>query len=493
VAVDRPRVPALMLQGTGSDVGKSLLLAGLARHYARHGLAVRPFKPQNMSNNAAVTADGGEIGRAQALQARAAGVPASIDMNPVLLKPEGESGAQVVVQGEMVGRADARAYHAMKPGLMPRVLESFGRLGEDADLILIEGAGSPAEINLRQGDIANMGFAEAADLPVVLIGDIDRGGVIASLVGTWHLLEPGERARLKGYLINKFRGDATLFETAYPPIRAATGMECLGIVPHFAEAALLPAEDAQGLERPAAPGDGPIRIAVPRLSRIANFDDLDPLRAEPEVALEIVPPGRPIPVCDLILIPGSKATLSDLAFLRAQGWDIDIHAHRRRGGRVLGLCAGYQMLGRVVADPDGIEGRPETAGGLGLLDVTTVLTPAKTLRRVAGSHLATGAPLHGYEMHIGRTEGPDRARPALMLMGHGEDGARSADGLVEGCYVHGIFASDAFRRRLLAGLRPGHASTLAYETLVDDVLDRWAEHVARAVDTDRLLEIARAR
>ena len=490
---DRNLTPALMLQGTGSDVGKSLLLTALARHYARRGLNVRPFKPQNMSNNAAVTEDGGEIGRAQALQARAAGVPATVDMNPILLKPEGESGAQVVVQGRITGRADARAYHAMKPALMPKVLESFERLAADADLVLVEGAGSPAEINLRAGDIANMGFAEAADLPVVLVGDIDRGGVIASLVGTCRLLEPAERARIKGYIVNKFRGDVSLFEPAFVPIKAETGLDCLGVVPHFADAALLPAEDALGLDRIVVNGHGPIRIVVPRLPRIANFDDLDPLRAEPDVAVEMVPPGKALPVADLILLPGSKATLSDLAFLRDQGWDIDILAHRRRGGRVLGLCAGYQMLGREVADPQGIEGWSGAVAGLGLLDVSTELTPAKTLRKVAGSHLATGAPVHGYEMHIGRTDGPDRTRAALLLMGSGEDGARSADGLVEGCYVHGLFASDAFRRRFLAGLRPGHSSTVAYEQTVEDVLDRWSEHVARAVDADRLLEIARAR
>jgi adenosylcobyric acid synthase len=482
-----------MLQGTGSDVGKSLLLTALARHYARRGLAVRPFKPQNMSNNAAVTEDGGEIGRAQALQARAAGVPASVDMNPILLKPEGETGAQVVVQGRIAGRADARAYHAMKPGLLPRVIESFERLSAEADLVLVEGAGSPAEINLREGDIANMGFAEAADVPVVLVGDIDRGGVIASLVGTWRLLEEGERARLKGYIVNKFRGDVSLFQPAFAPIKAETGLDCLGVVPYFAEAALLPAEDALGLDRLAVNGHGPIRIVVPRLPRIANFDDLDPLRAEPDVAVEVIPPGKALPAGDLILLPGSKATLSDLAFLRDQGWDIDILAHRRRGGRILGLCAGYQMLGREVADPQGIEGRAGAAPGLGLLDVATELTPAKTLRKVAGTHLATGAPVHGYEMHIGRTDGPDRARAALLLMGQGEDGARSVDGRVEGCYVHGLFAADAFRRRFLADLRPGRTSTVAYEQSIEEVLDRWAEHVARAVDTDRLLEIARAR
>ena len=482
-----------MLQGTGSDVGKSLLLTALARHYARQGLAVRPFKPQNMSNNAAVTDDGGEIGRAQALQARAAGVAPSVDMNPILLKPEGETGAQVVVQGKVAGRADARAYHAMKPDLLPRALESFGRLAAEADLLLVEGAGSPAEINLRAGDIANMGFAEAADIPVVLVGDIERGGVIASLVGTCRLLSDSERARLKGYLVNRFRGDLSLFAPAFAPLKAETRLDCLGVVPHFAEAALLPAEDALGLERITANGHGAIRVAVPRLPRIANFDDLDPLRAEPDVSVEIVPPGKALPVADLILLPGSKATLSDLTFLRDQGWDIDILAHRRRGGRILGLCAGYQMLGREVADPQGIEGRAGSVAGLGLLDVVTELAPGKTLRKVAGTHLSTGAPVHGYEMHIGRTDGPDRARASLLLMGQGEDGARSADGRVEGCYVHGLFASDAFRRRFLAALRPGRASTVAYDQVVEDVLDRWAEHVARAVDTGRLLEIARAR
>lgn len=492
-STDRTRTPALMLQGTGSDVGKSLLLAALARHYARRGLAVRPFKPQNMSNNAAVTDDGGEIGRAQALQARAAEVAPSVDMNPILLKPEGGNGAQIIVQGRVAGRADARAYHAMKPDLLPKALESFDRLSADADLILVEGAGSPAEVNLRAGDIANMGFAGAADLPVILIGDVDRGGVIASLVGTCRLLDEEERARLKGYLVNKFRGDVSLFDSAFAPLKAETGLDCLGVVPFFDEAALLPAEDAIGLDRIAANGRGPIRIVVPRLSRIANFDDLDPLRAEPDVAIEIVPPGRALPVADLILLPGSKATLSDLKFLRAQGWDIDILAHRRRGGRVLGLCAGYQMLGRTVADPQGIEGHAGSAPGLGLLDISTELAHGKTLRKVAGTHLATGAPIHGYEMHIGRTDGPDRARAALLLLGQGEDGARSADGLVEGCYVHGLFSSDAFRRRFLTGLRPGHASTVAYEAVIEGVLDRWAEHVARVVDTDRLLEIARAR
>ncbi|MBY0430105.1 MAG: cobyric acid synthase, partial [Rhodospirillales bacterium] len=377
-----------MLQGTGSDVGKSLLVAGLARAFTRRGLAVRPFKPQNMSNNAAVTADGGEIGRAQALQAKACGVESCVHMNPVLLKPQSEIGAQVVVLGRMLGNASARDYHSLKPSLLPKVLESFRLLARDADLMLVEGAGSAAEVNLRAADIANMGFAEAADLAVVLVGDIDRGGIIASLVGTHALLPPAERARLKGCLINKFRGDATLFTPALEIIRAHTGLACHGIVPWFDSARLLPAEDAQSLSRPRAAGDGTIRIAVPMLSRIANFDDFDPLAAEPDVALDMVPPGRPLPGnADLIILPGSKATLADLAFLRGQGWDIDLLAHARRGKRVLGICAGFQMLGDRIGDPDGIEGPPGAAAGLGLLPVETVMTGAKTLREISGSGL----------------------------------------------------------------------------------------------------------
>ena len=488
------RVPALMIQGTGSDVGKSLLVAGLARAFRRRGLQVRPFKPQNMSNNAAVTVEGGEIGRAQALQARACGVSASADMNPVLLKPESERGAQVVVQGRVAGRVSAVDYRALKPSLMPRVLESFGRLGAAADLILVEGAGSPAEINLREADIANMGFAEAADLPVLLVADIDRGGAIASLVGTQMLLLPSERRRLKGYVVNKFRGDPALFHPALAAIAERTGLACLGIVPWFAEAGLLPAEDAVALDHaPDETAGRPIKIAVPRLARIANFDDLDPLRGEADVEVEVVPPGRPLPAdAALVLLPGSKATMADLAQLRSEGWNIDILAHHRRGGRILGLCAGYQMLGKSIADPDGIEGRVGSAAGLGLLDIETVLTRDKTLVEIQGRHLATGAVVSGYEMHLGRTIGPDQARPLLML-GERAEGARSADGLVEGCYLHGIFAADEFRHGFLSRLRSGRAKGESYEARIESVLDRLADHLAAAIDLDRVLEIARAR
>ena len=353
-----------MLQGTGSDVGKSLITAGLARAYTHRGLAVRPFKPQNMSNNAAVTADGGEIGRAQALQARACGVPPCTDMNPVLLKPQSEIGAQVVVQGRVLGTARARDYQALKPTLLPRVLESFRRLANGCDLVLVEGAGSPAEINLRDGDIANMGFAEAAGVPVVLVADIDRGGVIASLVGTWTVLDAGERASLRGYIINKFRGDPGLFDSGLRIITERTGLPSFGVVPWLEAARRLPAEDAVVLDRAnATEAERPIRVAVPRLPRIANFDDLDPLAAEPDVSVAFVHSGRALPGdADLIVLPGSKATVADLAALRAEGWDIDIVAHLRRGGLVLGLCGGYQMLGTRIRDPLGIEGPPGGGG-----------------------------------------------------------------------------------------------------------------------------------
>ena len=483
---------ALMIQGTGSDVGKSLIVAGLCRLFARRGLAVRPFKPQNMSNNAAVTVEGGEIGRAQALQARAAGVPLSVHMNPVLLKPEAETGAQVVVQGRRWQSLSARGYMNLRSQLLPRVLESFHQLAAEADLVLIEGAGSPAEVNLRDRDIANMGFAEAADVPVVLVADIHRGGVIASLVGTAAVISAAEKARIKGYLINKMRGDVTLFADGVRIITEHTGWPCFGIVPHYAGATRLPAEDAVILEdRRIAPGDVKVRVAVPMLSRIANFDDLDPLSLEPSVSVGFVPPGRPLPGdADLVLLPGSKSTLGDLAFLRAQGWDIDLMAHVRRGGHVLGLCGGYQMLGRMLRDPEGVDGVPGEVPGLGLLDVGTTMTGAKTLEEVTGRHVPTGCALRGYEMHMGRTEGPDCARPLVLLDApEGElrlDGARSADGRIAGCYVHGVFASDDLRRAVLETLGAAPGTGLDYDATVDQALDGLADLLEETLDTKAL-------
>ncbi len=484
-----------MLQGTGSDVGKSLITAGLCRVFSRRGLAVRPFKPQNMSNNAAVTADGGEIGRAQALQARACGIAPSVHMNPVLLKPQSEIGAQVVVQGRILATAHARDYQSLKPQLLASVLESFRHVADDADLVLIEGAGSPAEVNLRAGDIANMGFAEAADVPVILVADIDRGGVIASLVGTWELLQPAERARLRGYLINKFRGDVRLFDDGLAIIDSRIGLRSFGVVPWFAEAARLPAEDAVALDRRpwVARAGAAIKVAVPRLPRIANFDDLDPLIAEADVDVRFVASGEPLPGdADLVILPGSKATIADLAAFRAEGWDIDLTAHLRRGGFVVGLCGGYQMLGERIADPDGIEGPPGTVPGLGLLTVETVLTGDKTLIETTGSEATTGAPVHGYEMHVGITHGAGTDRPMLHLTGR-TDGAVAASGRVMGCYLHGLFAADAFRRAFLARLRPGRSpSALAFEAELDATLDRLADHLQQHLDIDSIRAAAAA-
>jgi adenosylcobyric acid synthase len=421
---------ALMLQGTGSDVGKSLLVAGLARAFTRRGLKVRPFKPQNMSNNAAVTVEGGEIGRAQALQARACGVPPTIDMNPVLLKPQSDGAAQLIVGGRVHSALSARDYRAMAPSLLPQVLGAFHRVAASCDLVLVEGAGSPAEINLRAGDI-------------------ERGGVIAQLVGTHALLSQSERERLVGYIVNKFRGDPRLFDGGIAEIGERTGLGCFGVVPYFPDASLLPSEDSMALaahpnplaakgekesdaQQRAGEGDR-VKIAVPLWPRIANFDDLDPLRAEPAVELVLVRPGQPLPRdAALVILPGSKATLPDLAFLREQGWDIDLLAHHRQGGHILGLCGGYQMLGRHIGDPDGVEGPAAEAAGLGLLDVETVLGDDKRLAQVT-----------------------------------------------------------AFRRAFLARLG-ATADTIEYEPMIENVLDRLADHLERHLDVAALLAAARA-
>ncbi|MBS0547080.1 MAG: cobyric acid synthase [Proteobacteria bacterium] len=477
-----------MIQGTGSDVGKSMIVAGLARVFTRRGLKVRPFKPQNMSNNAAVTADGGEIGRAQALQARAAKVPLSVHMNPVLLKPQSDVGSQVVVQGKAVGTAKAREYQAMKPKLLGAVLESFGILAADADLVLVEGAGSASEVNLRASDIANMGFARAADVPVVLLGDIDRGGVIASLVGTKAVIDPADAAMIAGFLVNRFRGDPSLFADGMATIARHTGWKSLGLVPHFDAAYKLPPEDALGLATgPSGPG---VRIAVLAYPRIANFDDFDPLKLEPGVDLAFVRPGEAIPGnCALVILPGSKATIADLASLREAGWDIDLHAHVRRGGHVLGICGGYQMLGRKVADFDGIEGPPSSVEGLGLLEIETVLEGNKVLTETSGTTVDTNVPFKGYEIHIGRTTGA--TRPLLRLDSGKTDGMVSDSGRIAGCYIHGLLTDDRQRAHWLRKVG-APISTLRYEAEVEATLDQLADHLEKHVDCDALLALARA-
>ncbi len=479
-----------MLQGTGSNVGKSVLVAGLCRLFTNRGLSVLPFKPQNMSNNAAVTLDGGEIGRAQALQALACRVPPSVDMNPVLLKPQSDHSAQVIVHGKVQGTLGADYYRNRKGALLDAVLASYHRLREKAELVIVEGAGSPAEINLRGGDIANMGFARAARVPVVLVGDIDRGGVIASIVGTKAVIDGEDAAMIRGFLINKFRGDVALFDDGYAQIAARTGWQGLGVIPWLPAVRRLPAEDAVVLDTAISGKAGKMRIAVLMLSRIANFDDFDALAGEPGVSLTMIKPGDPVPGdTDLIVIPGTKATIADLAFLRVQGWDVDIAAHVRRGGRVLGICGGYQMLGQTIADPDGVEGPPDTVAGLDLLEVDTVMRGGKTVSAASGIRISNGAAFDGYEIHAGTTtvRADSTDAPLLRLADGRLDGAVRGDGRVAGCYIHGLFNQAEQRRSWIDGGSNG----LDQDAVVDAALDELAGALAVHVDADALLAFAR--
>ncbi|QWC57987.1 cobyric acid synthase [Erythrobacter sp. 3-20A1M] len=482
---------AIMLQGTGSNVGKSLLVAGLCRIARRRGVDVAPFKPQNMSNNAAACPNGGEIGRAQALQARAAGLEPTTDMNPVLLKPESDRRAQVVLNGKALRSEEAAAYMANRGSLLPAVIDAFDRLKSAHDLVIVEGAGSPAEVNLRKGDIANMGFARAADVPVVLIGDIDRGGVIASLVGTRTVVDNKDADMIEGFLINRFRGDQTLFADGVRLIEDRTGWRSFGIVPWLPCAVRLPAEDAVVLDQ-ARRKDGAILIAVPMLSRISNFDDLDPLRAEPDVEVRFIPPGQPLPrEADAIIVTGTKSTLADLAMVRAQGWDHDIIAARRTGAHVVGLCGGFQILGNWLEDADAADGLAGSADGLGLFDMTTVMTREKVIRPISGTTLADGDPVTGYELHTGRSQGPMLEKPFCRLDDGTCDGAAAAGGRLIGTYLHGVFASDPFRSRWLERLRSGRRSTLNYEESVENALDELADGLEASLDVDALLALAR--
>jgi len=503
-----------MIQGTGSDVGKSVIVAGLCRVAARRGIDVAPFKPQNMSNNAAVTPDGGEIGRAQALQALAAGIELSVDLNPVLIKPESDRRSQIVVHGRAIGRREAAHWIGRRGALLEPVLHSYRRLRSRHELIVVEGAGSPAEVNLRRGDIANMGFARAADVPVCLLGDIDRGGVIAALAGTHRVLDPADAAMIEGFAINKFRGDPRLFDEGITAIERASGWPCLGVIPWLHDAARLPAEDAVAIGREAhepdaGSGDGSrrLRIAAPLLSRIANADDADPLRHEPGVAFRFVPPGRPIPRdTDVILLFGTKSTRAEMAFIERQGWHHDIHAHARNGGAVLGLCGGFQLLGETIDDPHGQDGSPGSTPGLGLLAVRTRMAEHKVVRRVGGRCALADVPITGYEIHVGDTTGRDRHRPMLLLDGMPE-GARSEDGRIEGSYVHGLLVDDRYRaawlarRRAVAGCAPAGAeamtplappgATTGYAASVERALDGIADQLTEALDIDRLFAMAR--
>ncbi len=475
----------LMIQGTTSDAGKSTLVAALCRLLHRQGVAVAPFKPQNMALNAAVTVDGGEIGRAQALQAQAAGLAPHSDMNPVLLKPQSDRGAQVIINGRVHGVLDAAAYQRFKPQAMQAAMAAYQRLRRRYDVVLVEGAGSPAEINLRRDDIANMGFAEAADCPVVLIADIDRGGVFAQLIGTLALLAPRERARTRGVVINRFRGDPALLKPGLDWLTATTGKPVHGVLP-FLPGLILDAEDAvsavaEGTNAAAC------RVAVPVLPRISNHTDFDALRADPRVELLMVGPGRQPPPAEVIVLPGSKSVIADLAWLRAEGWPAHITRHLRYGGRLIGICGGLQMLGRQIHDPSGLEGPPASAPGLGLLEMETTLTPAKVLRHGEGQLCdASQAPVSGYEIHNGRSRGRALERP-LVALGARRDGARSADGQVLGSYLHGLF-DRAAARTVLLGLDP-NAAAEDHDQRRERELDRLADACAAHLDVDGLLAL----
>ncbi len=479
----RTGAASLMVQGTTSDAGKSTLVAGLCRVLARRGVRVAPFKPQNMALNAAVTTDGGEIGRAQALQAAACHIAPHSDMNPVLLKPTTDVGAQVIVQGRVLGNYAAQAYHALKPALREAVLESWQRLGAQYDAVIVEGAGSPAEINLREGDIANMGFAEAADCPVIIVADIDRGGVFAHLVGTLDLLAPSEQARVIGFVINRFRGDIALLQPGLDWLEQRTGRPVLGVLPYL-QGLTLDAEDA--LPAATAAAEGAFRVVVPALPRISNHTDFDALRLTPGVALEFVPAGRALPPADLIILPGSKNTRADLAWLRERGWDAAIRRHLRYGGKVLGVCGGFQMLGEAVCDPRGVEGAPGDTKGLGLLSMRTELCAKKQLRRVAGRLTLGGECLTGYEIHAGESSGTALGRPLCSLDDGRADGAISADNCVAGTYVHGVFDQPEACRALLAWAGLICAETPAMDVLRETALDRLADAIEAHLDLARL-------
>ena len=480
-----PECATLMVQGTTSDAGKSTLVAGLARLLARGGCRVAPFKPQNMALNSAVTVDGGEIGRAQALQALAAGIAPHTDFNPVLLKPATDIGAQVIIHGQVTSTLSAKDYHHYKPTAMAAVMQSWDRLTAAYDCVLVEGAGSPAEINLRDRDIANMGFAEAADCPVVLVADIDRGGVFAHLVGTLELLSPSEQARVKGFIINRFRGDIGLLQSGLDWLEARTGRPVIGVLPYL-HGLFLDAEDALGDAR-ADKGEIALRVVAPAFPRISNHTDLDALRLHPQVDFRWVGPGQPIPPADLIVLPGSKSVRADREWMAAQGWDDAIRRHLRYGGKVVGICGGFQMLGARLHDPLGVEGVPGSSEGLGLLDMETTLAASKQLANVSGHLCLDGAArVSGYEIHMGVSTGAALARPALRFDDGRLDGAISEDGQVLGSYAHGLFDTPGALVALLgwAGVSGAQRVDVAARRQAD--LDRLADCLAAHLDLDRL-------
>ncbi|WP_027591182.1 cobyric acid synthase [Pseudomonas sp. RL] len=477
-------MPTLMVQGTTSDAGKSTLVTALCRWLARQGVAVAPFKPQNMALNSAVTVDGGEIGRAQAVQAQACGLAPHSDMNPVLLKPTTDMGAQVIIHGRAVGNMHAVAYHDYKRIARQAVLASHRRLCDAYPVVLVEGAGSPAEINLRAGDIANMGFAEAVDCPVILVADIDRGGVFAHLVGTLALLSPSEQARVQGFVINRFRGDLGLLQPGLDWLARHTGKPVLGVLPYLMDLHL-EAEDAVDA-RQADKAEEPLRVVVPALPRLSNHTDVDPLRLHPQVDVRFVGPGQPIPPADLMILPGSKSVRADLAFLRAHGWEAAIQRHLRYGGKLLGICGGLQMLGTRIDDPLGLEGEPGSSAGFGLLDFATVLEADKQLRNVRGVLALEQAEITGYEIHAGVSHGPALRRPAVRLDDGRPDGALSTDGQIMATYLHGLFEQPAACAALLRWAGLSQVQAVDYPALRERDIERLADLVEAHLDTDRL-------
>ena len=475
------KTQTLMIQGTTSDAGKSVMVAGLCRLLARRGVRVAPFKPQNMALNSAVTVDGGEIGRAQAVQAQAAFLEPHTDMNPVLLKPNTDIGAQVIVHGRALTNMDARRYHDYKPVAMQAVLASYQRLCAAYDVVLVEGAGSPAEINLRDKDIANMGFAEAVDCPVWLVGDIDRGGVFAHLYGTLALLAPSERERITGLIINRFRGDVSLLTPGLDWLTQETGKPVLGVLPYL-QGLHLEAEDALPRDFGLVKDAERLRVAVPVLARISNHTDLDPLRLHPQVEVRWVRSGEAMPLSDLIILPGSKSTRSDLQRLREQGWDGAIDRHLRYGGKLIGICGGFQMLGQIVHDPAGLEGEPGSSPGLGLLDFETTLEPEKQLHRVTGRLLMEDAEVTGYEIHAGISRGPALEQPALVLNDGRRDGVKSDDGQILGAYLHGLFDAAPARDALLRWAGLAVRETPDYRELREQGINRLADAIAEHLD-----------
>ncbi|MGF1773138.1 cobyric acid synthase [Vibrio wakamikoensis] len=475
---------ALMVQGTTSDAGKSVLVAGLCRVLARQGIMVAPFKPQNMALNSAVTEDGGEIGRAQAVQAQAANVVATVDMNPVLIKPNSDTGAQIIIQGKAHANMDAVGFHDYKRFAMPYVLDSFEKLSSRFDSVVIEGAGSPAEINLRANDIANMGFAEEADIPVIIVADIDRGGVFAHLYGTLALLSESEQQRVKGFVINRFRGDISLLEPGLDWLEEKTGKPVIGVLP-FLHGLNIEAEDAIDASHDIK-SSTKLSVAVPVLTRISNHTDFDALRLHPDIDFRYVGKGERLDNADLIVLPGTKSVRDDLAYLREQGWDKDIYKHLRFGGKVMGICGGYQMLGNTIADPKGIEGSAGSSDGLNLLQLDTVLESEKQLTNVNGTLTLENrsAPFSGYEIHAGRSTVGDKQ--PVSFDDKQFDGAVSSDNQVFGTYVHGFFDSPEVTQLVCRWVNGADIESFAINDEKESAIDRIADAIEQHLDLVKL-------